>query len=56
VHHALRPRATEHQHLFAELLAEQQRTNRLLQGLLYFAAGCAAGAIGALALFHLRTF
>ena len=43
-------REPDHHPLFVELLAEQQRTNRLLQGLLYFLAGGVAGTLLALAL------
>ncbi len=50
VHQALRSREAEHQQLFAELLAEQQHTNRLLQGLLYFVAGAVLGALVVLAI------
>jgi ubiquinone biosynthesis protein len=55
LHQALRPRE-EHQQLFAELLAEQRRTNRLLQGLLYFVAGAVVGALVVLALMGHRLF
>ena len=55
LHQALRPRE-EHQQLVAELLAEQQRTNRLLQGLLYFVAGAVVGALVVLALMGRRLF
>ncbi len=55
LHQALRPRE-EHQQLVAELLAEQQRTNRLLQGLLYFVAGGVVGALIVLALMGRRLF
>ncbi|MCI4431878.1 MAG: ubiquinone biosynthesis regulatory protein kinase UbiB [Burkholderiales bacterium] len=50
LHQALRPREPLDQRLLAELLAEQQRTNRLLRGLLYFAAGGVAGTLLALTL------
>ena len=50
LHQALRPREPQEQQLIAELLAEQQRTNRLLRGLLYFAAGGVAGTLLALTL------
>ena len=50
LHTALRAREPDHHPLFVELLAEQQRTNRLLQGLLYFLAGGVAGTLLALAL------
>jgi ubiquinone biosynthesis protein len=49
VHHALRARPVHPEPAFAELLAEQRRTNRLLQGLLYFLAGGVAGTLLALA-------
>ncbi len=50
LHQALRKQPAEHAQLFAELLAEQQRTNRLLQGLLYFVAGGVVGTFLVLAL------
>ena len=60
LHQALRAHRPEHEQehrqLFAELLAEQQRTNRLLQGLLYFVAGGVAGTLIVLALMGRRLF
>jgi ubiquinone biosynthesis protein len=49
VHQALRARPALPEPAFVELLAEQRRTNRLLQGLLYFLAGGVAGTLLALA-------
>ena len=56
LHQALRARPVEHQQLYAELLSEQQRTNRLLQGLLYFLTGGVAGTLLALGLLALRRY
>jgi ubiquinone biosynthesis protein len=60
LHQALRAARPEHEQehrqLFAQLLAEQQRTNRLLQGLLYFVAGGVAGTLLVLALMGRRLF
>ena len=56
LHQALRVRPVEHQQLYAELLSEQQRTNRLLQGLLYFLTGGVAGTLLALGLLALRRY
>jgi len=56
LHQVLRNRPAEHRQLFAELLAEQQRTNRLLQGLSYFLAGGVIGALLVLALMGYRRF
>ena len=56
VHQALRSREPNHQAAFAELLLEQQRTNKLLQGLLYFLAGGVAGTLLALGLLYVRHF
>jgi ubiquinone biosynthesis protein len=60
LHQALRAarpeQEQEQRQLFVELLAEQQRTNRLLQGLLYFVAGGVAGTLIVLALMGRRLF
>jgi ubiquinone biosynthesis protein len=56
MHRALHMRQPDHQQLFAELLSEQQRTNRLLQGLLYFLGGSVGGALLVLAILSLRHF
>jgi ubiquinone biosynthesis protein len=56
LHQALLPREPAHRQLFTELLAEQQRTNRLLQGLVYFVAGGAVGTLLVLALTGRRFF
>jgi ubiquinone biosynthesis protein len=56
LHQALLPREPAHRQLFTELLAEQQRTSRLLQGLVYFVAGGAVGALLVLAVTGRRLF
>jgi ubiquinone biosynthesis protein len=50
LHQALRPQPAEPQRVVELLLAEQQRTNRLLQGLVFFVAGSIGGALLVLAL------
>ncbi|MFZ2649854.1 MAG: ubiquinone biosynthesis regulatory protein kinase UbiB [Burkholderiaceae bacterium] len=50
LHQALRAHPAEQRLVFAELLAQQQRTNRRLRGWLYFVVGCTAGALLVMAL------
>ena len=56
LHQALLPREPAHRQLLAELLAEQRRTNRMLQALLFFVGGSIAGALLVLALVQMRQF
>jgi ubiquinone biosynthesis protein len=56
LHEALQGRSSQPERVMAELLAEQKRTNRLLQALVYLALGFLLGLMLTQFLFRARVF